>query len=183
MFIFIFVIIDMIRRIILFLGLMFVLFFSYRFFNQSWADSLLSKLKNLSFSSKPSSISTGNTMSWNQNSLLSDSLIWWLLKNMTLTGSNVSSGELFNELTWMTIVSDSTWSTVSQTQISNQYTWNTVIVAWLSGKVIVQDVPVETLTVQKSANWSSSNKQKTSSQTLTPQEIREAEMIWSTFSQ
>ncbi len=163
---------------------MFVLFFSYRFFNQQWADSLLSKLKNLSFSQKTALTGTNNIMSWNQSVVLSGSLLGWLLKNMTLTGYNLSSWELFNELTWMTILSDSTWVAVSQTETSNQYTWNTVVVSWLTGKVIVQDVPVETLSVQTSTNSSSSsNKPKSSPQTLTPQELREAEMIWSTFSQ
>lgn len=39
----------MIRRIILFLGLLFVAFFAYRRYNPTSADALLSKIKTFSF--------------------------------------------------------------------------------------------------------------------------------------
>lgn len=39
----------MIRRIVLFLGLLFVAFFAYRWYDRPAADTLLSKIKNLSF--------------------------------------------------------------------------------------------------------------------------------------
>ena len=163
---------------------MFVLFFSYRFLNQQRADNLLSKLKDFSFSSQSSTIIQSGSVDWwiQDNKIISNELLSWLLQNMTLTGTNLGSWELFNELTWMTIVSDSTWVAIPPSQTLNQYTWNTVVVSWLSGKVIVQDIPVETLSVQNKSSVST-KPTTSSSKKLTSEEIREAEMIWSMFSQ
>lgn len=147
----------MIRRIILFLGILFVWFFAYRRYDKVAADQLLSKIKHFSFSSK-SNINTPIVTSTGS-------------ENKNLSGVDINSGS--------ESISSGTNEVVLEQILNKDTLTNSVSVPWLSGKVVVQDKPVETISAvpEKKPTPASSPKN------LTESDKQQAEEFWSLFSQ
>lgn len=164
----------MIRRIILFLWLLFVLFFAYRWYNKTEADSLLFKIKNLSFSKSNTYTTTvydtngsGKTITMEGNS--------WLLEKISDTMLDKTGG------------SNSTNDQIIQQILNQDNLEKWVIVPWISGKVITQTGPVETLSIQpittkKSSISTTTNIPSPDNQMLSEEDKQEAENFSQLFS-
>ena len=89
----------MIRRIILFLGILFVGFFVYRRYDKPAADNFLYKIKNLSFSKTTSSVSPTSTQS--KEVLLanpSDELIDKIVDTLVEKTGNILNDETISQI-------------------------------------------------------------------------------------
>lgn len=171
----------MIRRILLFLALLFVAFFAYRRYDRPAADTLLSKIRNLSFSSTPTYTTSITDPTTGETNIISPS-----------TGST-DEASWFNNLIQKindTLTDKTTWSVderLVRTILTSENLANTVQVPGISGEVIISDQPVETLpkiplpTIQNQNNSTTHNpitqQPSTQNTTLTPEEIAEAEAI------
>lgn len=159
----------MIRRIILFLWILFVWFFAYRRYNKTAADNLLYKIKNLSFSSSNNyTTSVYNSTGFKEST--SSWQVWSLLEKISDT------------------IVDKTWNYDNETnekivqKILNENTLQQgVIVPWISGRVIVQTGKVDTISAQKTIVEKNNiiTKPKT---VLSDEDIKQAEEFSNLFS-
>lgn len=139
----------MIRRILVFLAILFVSFFAWRWFDKAAADGFLVKVKNFSFKKQPSQYTTtitdpdGNTIvlddegtntigSTGLRDILSDTLA-----DKTASGSEVNEWLLQQILTTDTLRNTAT-----------QNTGTVINVSGLTGEVVVNTGPIETISAQ-----------------------------------
>lgn len=171
----------MIRRILLFLALLFVAFFVYRRYDRPAADTLLSKIRNLSFSSTPTYTTSITDPTTGETTIISPS-----------TGST-DEASWFDSLIQKindTLTDKTTWSVderLVRTILTSETLEKTIQVPGLSGEVIISDQPIETLpkiplpNTQPNNNSTTHNpitqKPSIKKTTLNPEEIAEAEAI------
>ncbi len=157
----------MIRRIILFLGILFVGFFAYRRYDKVAADQLLSKIKNFSFSKQD----TYTTTIYDANGsgrVVVTSGSSWLLEKLSDTMSDKSSSSETNEQ-------------IVEQILNEDRLQEGVIVPWISGKVIIQTGKADTISaVPKSPAKASTN--TTTKTTLSQEDERQAEEFSQMFS-
>lgn len=149
----------MIRRIILFLWLLFVGFFAYRRYDKTAADNILYKIKNLSFS-KSNTYTTTIYDTNGSSKVVSTENTSWLLEKISDTISDKTG--------WNNSTNDS----IIQQILNEQNLEQGVTVPGINGKVIVQTGPIETISAQpivskKSVVSTTSSTKTTSSPTQT----------------
>lgn len=157
----------MIRRIILFLGILFVGFFVYRRYDKVSADQLLSKIKNFSFS-KEDTYTTTITDTNGSGMVVVTSGSAWLLEKLSDTMSDKWS-------------SSETDEQIVQQILNEERLQEGVIVPWISGKVIIQTGKVDTISaVPKTSPKASTT--TTTKTTLSQEDERQAEEFSQMFS-
>lgn len=157
----------MIRRIILFLGILFVGFFAYRRYDKVAADQLLSKIKNFSFSQED----TYTTTIYDANGsgrVVVTSWSSWLLEKLSDTMSDKSSSSETNEQ-------------IVQQILNEDRLQEGVIVPWISGKVIIQTGKADTISAVPKAPAKDTTTTTTKT-TLSQEDERQAEEFSQMFS-
>ena len=158
----------MIRRIILFLWILFVWFFAYRRYDKTAADNLLYKIKNLSFSK-----STYTTTIYDANGsgkIVSSDSAWGLLEKLSDT------------------MSDKTWSTnttndqIVQQILNEDNLEQGVIVPWINGKVVTQTWPIETISAEPIVTKKTTSSSSQPQAILSEEDKRQAEELSQMFS-
>lgn len=157
----------MIRRIILFLWILFVGFFVYRRYDKVAADQFLSKIKNFSFSQEDTYTTTVYDTNGSGRVVVTSGSAW-LLEKLSDTMSDKSSSSETNEQ-------------IVEQILTEDRLQEGVVVSWISGKVIIQTGKVDTISAvpQTSPKTSTTTTTKT---TLSQEDERQAEEFSQMFS-
>jgi hypothetical protein len=156
----------MIRRIVLFLWVLFVWFFLYHRYDKIAANNMLYKIKNFSFSKNDTTIIYEKN--WSESFFKSD-LTWGLWEKFSDT------------------LSDKKKQTSNNIQIIEQILNKDnlekgVVVWWISGKVIIQTWYIETISAQPLIKKHISTKKTDTEATLSEEDKKEAEAFAQIFS-
>lgn len=158
----------MIRRIILFLWILFVGFFAYRRYDKTAADNFLYKIKNLSFSK--STYTTTITDANGSGQIVSSDAAWKLLKEMS---------DIVVNTTWSTTITN---DQIVQQILNEENLEQGVIVPWMSGRVITQTGPIETISAQPIVTTKTTSSSSQPQSTLSAEDKRQAEEFSQMFS-
>lgn len=178
----------MVRRILVFLALLFLAFFAWRWYDKAAADNFLQKIKNFSFK-RSDNYTTTITNSDGSTTIVDDassgSTIWssGLIDLIEDTMSDKStSGSTENDSLIKQILTSETLETSVQQPVLQ--------VQWLSGGVVINTGTIETISAQpttpvstpKVVNTSSSASSQTSSSTqLSEQDKNEMQKFLELF--
>lgn len=177
----------MVRRILVFLALLFLAFFAWRWYDKAAADNFLQKIKNFSFK-RSDNYTTTITNSDGTTTVIDDttsgSTIWssGLIDLIEDTMSDkTTSGSTENDSLIKQILTSETLETSVQQPV--------VQVQWLSGGVVINTGTIETISAQtttsvstpKVVNTSSTSSQTSSSAQLSEQDKNEMQKFLELF--